>query len=74
MSKRSTSWAIDPDKLKARIILEGLTCKEASIMTHHNPQWIKYCLWQGKMAEEGIRLIEEEIGIKRRFYVIRKID
>lgn len=74
MSKKSTSWAIDPDKLKARIILEGLTCKEASIMTHHCPQWISICLHSGKMSEEGIRLIEEEIGIKRRFYVIRKID
>ena len=74
MSNRSTSWAIDPNKLKARIILEGYTLKEASLMTHHCEQWITLCLHSGKMSEEGIRLIEEELGIKRRFYVIRKID
>ena len=71
--RKSTSWSIDPDRLKARCVLEGYTLKEVSVMTNHCPSWLTMCLYQGRMSEEGIRQLEE-LGIRRRSYVIRKID
>lgn len=73
MARPNTSWSIDPDRLKARLVLEGYTCREASIMTNHCPQFISQCLCQGRMTEDAIQLIEDELGIKRRFFVLKKL-
>lgn len=67
-----SSWTIDPDRLKARVILEGYTLKEASLMSNHCSQWLSLTLNQCRISDEGIETLEE-LGISRRYYVLKKI-
>lgn len=67
-----SSWTIDPDRLKARVILEGYTLKEASLMSHHCSQWLSRVLGECRISDEGIETLED-IGISRRYYVLKQI-